>query len=100
MPRKKTPKASVRMESSAEPQAAADQLSREVPLEIRDAAKAHVAMAMSVLAQIANDKNAPHASRVSAALAIIERAEGKAPQAPQASAQSGPTAADLLREHA
>jgi hypothetical protein len=106
MARRRTPKAPVQIEPPADfpAEQPADVLpisrQRETTPEIRDAAKIHVPMAIRVLAEVAEGKNNPASARVSAALAIIERAEGKAPQAPQAPAQSGPSAAEMIADHA
>src|SRR5215813_5439082 len=100
MARRRTPKAPVQIEPLADfpAEQTADVLpvssQRETTPQIKDAAKIHVPMAIRVLAEVAEDKSNPASSRVSAALAIIERAEGKTPQAAQALAQSGPSAAD------
>ncbi len=49
-----------------------------VVAEVRDAAREHTANAVEVLARIMNDETAPHAARVSAANALLDRGHGRA----------------------
>lgn len=48
---------------------------------LADLAKDHAEAAMKTLVEIAKDKQAPHAARVSAATAILDRGYGKPAQA-------------------
>ncbi len=49
-----------------------------VVAEVRDAAREHTSDAVAVLAGIMNDETAPHAARVSAANALLDRGHGRA----------------------
>ena len=49
-------------------------------IEVAKAAREHTAEALAVLADIMRDRKATSSARVSAAVAILERAWGKAPQ--------------------
>ncbi len=60
--------------------------------EIRSLARAHTSSAINVLAGIMNESQAPHAARVSAATALLDRGWGK-PTQPIA----GDDEADALR---
>jgi hypothetical protein len=51
--------------------------------EISDMAKEHAEAALTVLVEIAKCSEAPHAARVSAAVAILDRGYGKPTQAVQ-----------------
>ena len=48
--------------------------------EVQAAAQAHTTDAIKTLAGIMKDKKAPHAARVAAANAILDRGHGKPPQ--------------------
>src|SRR4051812_45632046 len=48
---------------------------------IADMAKVHAVAALKTLADIANDRGAPHSARVAAANHILDRAYGRPPQA-------------------
>ena len=64
----------------------------KAPTEIRSLARAHTDSAIKVLAGIMNEREAPHAARVSAATALLDRGWGK-PTQPIA----GDDEADALR---
>ena len=49
--------------------------------DIAKMAKEHGEMALDVLVEVARDKEAPHASRISAATALLDRGYGKPIQA-------------------
>ena len=49
--------------------------------DIAGMAKEHGEMALDVLVEVARDKKAPHASRISAATALLDRGYGKPIQA-------------------
>ncbi len=51
---------------------------------VEEAARAHTALAISTLAEIARSKKAPAAARVSAAEALLDRGWGKPKQAVEA----------------
>lgn len=53
----------------------------KTPTDIRSLARAHTESAINVLAGIMNEPEAPHAARVSAASALLDRGWGKAAQA-------------------
>lgn len=48
--------------------------------QLMDMAKDHAEAALKTLADIAEDNEAPHSARVSAATAILDRAYGRPPQ--------------------
>ena len=52
----------------------------KTPTDIRSLARAHTATAIRVLVGIVQEKKAPHAARVSAAQALLDRGWGKATQ--------------------
>ena len=52
----------------------------KAPLEIRALARAHTETAVRTLAGIMNQRKAPHAARVAAATAILDRGWGKPTQ--------------------
>jgi hypothetical protein len=52
----------------------------KAPTEIRSLARAHTHTALKVLAGIMKEESAPHASRVSAAQALLDRGWGKPTQ--------------------
>lgn len=52
----------------------------KAPTEIRSLARAHTESAIRVLAGIMNQDEAPHAARVSAATALLDRGWGKPTQ--------------------
>lgn len=52
----------------------------KTPLEIKSLARAHTGAAIKVLVGIMNQGEAPHAARVSAASAILDRGWGKPTQ--------------------
>lgn len=52
----------------------------KIPSDIRSLARPHAATAIKVLAGIMNQEAAPHASRVSAAQALLDRGYGKPTQ--------------------
>ena len=56
---------------------------------LADMAKDHAQDALRTLVSIAKDKEAPHAARVSAANAILDRGYGKPPQALEHSGPDG-----------
>ena len=56
---------------------------------LADMAKDHAQDALRTLVNIAKDKEAPHAARVSAANAILDRGYGKPPQALEHSGPDG-----------
>jgi hypothetical protein len=62
----------------------------KAPTEIRSLARAHTESAIKVLAGIMNEVSAPHAARVSAAQALLDRGWGKAPQAITGDEDGGP----------
>jgi hypothetical protein len=53
----------------------------KTPTDIRSLARAHTETAINVLAGIMNESEAPHAARVSAATALLDRGWGKPVQA-------------------
>lgn len=53
----------------------------KAPTEIRSLARAHTDSAIKTLAGIMNEPEAPHAARVSAATALLDRGWGKPAQA-------------------
>jgi hypothetical protein len=52
----------------------------KTPTEIRSLARAHTETAINCLAGIMNEREAPHAARVSAANSLLDRGWGKAAQ--------------------
>jgi hypothetical protein len=52
----------------------------KTPTNIRSLARAHTETAINVLAGIMNESDAPHAARVSAATALLDRGWGKPTQ--------------------
>jgi hypothetical protein len=52
----------------------------KTPLEIKSLARKHTETALNVLAGIMNEPKAPHAARVSAAQALLDRGWGKPDQ--------------------
>ena len=52
----------------------------KTPLEIRSLARAHTQTALKVLHGVMTSDDAPHAARVSAATAMLDRGWGKATQ--------------------
>ena len=60
-----------------------------VKLALAEMAKKHAPAALQTLVKIASDKEAPHAARVSAANAILDRGYGKPPQALEHSSPDG-----------
>jgi hypothetical protein len=52
----------------------------KAPTEIRSLARSHTETAIRVLAGIMQEENAPHAARVSAAQALLDRGWGKPTQ--------------------
>lgn len=52
----------------------------KTPTEIKSLARAHTSTAINVLAGIMNETAAPHAARVSAASALLDRGWGKPTQ--------------------
>ena len=52
----------------------------KTPLEIKSLARAHTESALNVLAGVMNEPEAPHAARVSAATALLDRGWGKPAQ--------------------
>jgi len=58
--------------------------------EVQEAARAHTPAALETLRVIATDEKAPHAARVSAAIALLDRAWGK-PMQPSEIAGPGGT---------
>lgn len=52
----------------------------KVPVEVRDLARAHTTEAIAALARTLKDKRAPHAAKVAAANAILDRGYGKPTQ--------------------
>ena len=52
----------------------------KAPTEIKSLARSHTESAIRVLAGIMNEEKAPHAARVSAAQALLDRGWGKAVQ--------------------
>ena len=61
----------------------------KTPTEIRSLARAHTAKAINVLAGIMEQETAPHAARVSAATALLDRGWGK-PTQPVSGEDGGP----------
>jgi hypothetical protein len=53
----------------------------KAPTDIRSLARSHTESAIRVLAGIMNESEAPHAARVSAAQALLDRGWGKPAQA-------------------
>ena len=53
----------------------------KAPTEIKSLARSHTETAINVLVSIMNQSNAPHAARVSAAQALLDRGWGKPAQA-------------------
>ena len=53
----------------------------KAPIEIKSLARAHTATAIRVLAGIMQESAAPHAARVAAAQALLDRGWGKPSQA-------------------
>ena len=53
----------------------------KTPIEIKSLARAHTESALNVLAGIMNEPESPHAARVSAAIALLDRGWGKPAQA-------------------
>ena len=53
----------------------------KAPLEIKSLARGHTKTALNVLASVMNETSAPHAARVAAAQALLDRGWGKAAQA-------------------
>ena len=51
-----------------------------IPESVREAARAHTAVAIATLAEVMNDKQQTGAARVAAADKILDRGWGKAPQ--------------------
>ena len=60
-----------------------------VKLALAEMAKQHAPDALQTLVQICSDSQAPHAARVSAANAILDRGYGKPPQALEHSGPDG-----------
>lgn len=52
----------------------------KIPQEVKDLARAHTEAAITALAEIVKDGDAPPAARVAAAGTILDRGWGKAPQ--------------------
>lgn len=59
----------------------------KAPAEIKSLARAHTQSALNVLASIMNEPSAPHAARVTAAQALLDRGWGKAVQAVEVSGE-------------
>lgn len=53
----------------------------KTPTDIRSLARSHTESAINVLAGVMNEPGAPHAARVSAATALLDRGWGKPVQA-------------------
>jgi hypothetical protein len=53
----------------------------KTPTQIKSLARGHTETAINVLAGIMNEPDAPHAARVSAATALLDRGWGKPAQA-------------------
>lgn len=68
----------------------------KTPTEIRSLARGHTEAAINTLAGIMNASDAPHAARVSAATAILDRGWGK-PTQPVSGDEDGPEISILHR---
>lgn len=62
----------------------------KAPTEIRSLARSHTETALNVLAGIMREESAPHAARVSAAQALLDRGWGKSAQAHTGEDGEGP----------
>ena len=62
----------------------------KTPLEIRSLARAHTESAIKVLAGVMTSEGAPHAARVSAAQALLDRGWGKPSQQLDGDGEGGP----------
>lgn len=66
-----------------------------IPVEVKEAAKAHTLDMIAVLVEVASDKDAPPSARVAAASAVLDRGHGK----PVASVEAKVAKVDLSQMH-
>jgi hypothetical protein len=67
----------------------------KTPTDIRSLARAHTETALNVLAGIMCETSAPHAARVSAATALLDRGWGK-PKQPVANDEDNPFRVEMI----
>jgi hypothetical protein len=65
--------------------------------DIRSLARGHTETALNVLAGIMNEAKAPHAARVSAAQALLDRGWGKAVQAHAGADGEGAVVVEIIK---